>query len=105
MSLGRAQLTLVPLTYRNIVPALGLARKSFGPEFPLVVGTYAWHFYRQAGLPDPGFMAKRSTVSLSPADRAARPFSFVTTVIHGDDICWVDDLQGGWGEDMGSFAK
>lgn len=104
MSRARSQLTLVPLTYRNVVPALGLARKSFGPEFPLVVGTYAWHFYRQARLPDPGFMARRSTASLL-ARGPTRTITFVTTVIHGDDICWVDDVQGDWGEELRSFAE
>lgn len=104
MSRARGQLTLVPLTYRNVVAALRLARKSFGPEFPLVVGTYAWHFYRQARLPDPGFMAKRSTASLFARD-PTRLVTFVTTVIHGDDICWVDDVQGGWGEELRSFAE
>ena len=104
MSRARGQLTLVPLTYRNVVAALRLARKSFGPEFPLVVGTYAWHFYRQARLPDPGFMAKRSTASLF-AREPTRLVTFVTTVIHGDDICWVDDVQGGWGEELRSFAE
>lgn len=100
-----AELTLVPLSYKNILPALGLARKSFGPEFPLVMATYAWHFYRRAGLPDPGLMAKRSTAQLPSDDGAERHISFVTTVIHGRDICWVDDHQDGWGEELRSFAQ
>ena len=100
-----ADLVLAPLSYRNILPALGLARKSFGPEFPLVLGTYAWHFYRRVGLPDPGIMAKRSMALLPSAAGPDRSISFVTTVIHGHDICWVDARQDSWGDELRSFSR
>ena len=105
MNSGRARLSLVPLTYRNILPALQLARRSFGPEFPLVAGTYAWHFYKRAGFPDPGLMAKRSTAPLVSSGGIRSSISFVTTIIHGNDICWVDGHDEGEPDALRSFAS